>query len=255
MSTLPALVADLVTANRILADQGVVDAFGHVSVRHPEHQDRYLLSRALSPDLVEASDIEEYALDGAPLSAAPRKPYLERFIHGAIYEARPEVQAVVHSHARSVVPFSVTRRPLRPVMHSCATIGAEVPVWDARRRFGDTSLLVCDMPMGRDLAAGLGEGTVVLMRGHGATVAGRSLKEAVYTAVYLEVNARLQMEAAALGDIEFLSPGEIARIRERLGAGAAAEGYSRAWEYWARLAARRHGGAAGAPEARAGAPG
>jgi ribulose-5-phosphate 4-epimerase/fuculose-1-phosphate aldolase len=239
MTNLASLIADLVTANHILADQGVVDAFGHVSVRHPERPDRYLLSRALSPDLVEAADIEEYALDGTPLSPAPRKPYLERFIHGAIYEARPDVQAVVHSHARSVVPFSVTRRPLRPVMHSCATIGAEVPVWDARRRFGDTSLLVCDMPMGRDLAAGLGQGTAVLMRGHGATVAGASLKEAVYTAVYLEVNARLQMEAAALGDIEFLSPGEIARIRERLSAGKAAEGYARAWDFWARSVERK----------------
>jgi HCOMODA/2-hydroxy-3-carboxy-muconic semialdehyde decarboxylase len=240
------LIDDIVAANRILAHEGICDAFGHVSVRHPAHPDRYLLSRARAPELIEASDIEEYALDGTPLSPDPRKPYLERYIHGAIYEARPEVISVVHSHARSVVPFTVSRTTrLRPLMHSCATIGAEVPVWDTRRRFGDTTLLICDMPMGRDLAEGLGRGNAVLMRGHGSTVVGRSLKEAVYTAIYLEVNARMQIEARHLGEVDFLSPGEVEKINARLLDGLPGEGFGRAWDYWCRRAGMGHRAAKG----------
>lgn len=240
MSDIGELIEDIVAANRILAHEGIVDAFGHVSVRHPQDPSRYLLSRARSPELIEAGDIEEYALDGTPLSPRPRKPYLERYIHGAIYEARPEVISIVHSHARSVVPFSIVKERLRPVMHSCATIGPEVPVWDARRRFGDTTLLVCDMPMGRDLAQTIGRGNAVLMRGHGSTVVGRSLKEAVYTAIYLEVNAKLQSEASRFGEVEFLSPGEIEKINSRLLDGLPGEGFGRAWDYWCRRAGMGH---------------
>ncbi|MFT8242892.1 class II aldolase/adducin family protein [Roseomonas sp. BN140053] len=238
-----ALVAELVAANRILAAEGVVDAFGHVSVRHPDNPGRYLLSRARSPELIEAADILEFELDGTPVDPHGAKPYLERFIHGAIYEKRPEVQSVVHSHSRSVVPFSVVGQRIRPIMHSCATIGAEVPVWDARRVFGDTTLLVSNMAMGRDLACTLADGNAALMRGHGSTVAGRSIKEAVYTAVYLEVNANLQMQASRMGEVTFLSPGEIAQINERLSHGKPGEGYGRAWDYWCRRA-----GIAVAPE-------
>jgi HCOMODA/2-hydroxy-3-carboxy-muconic semialdehyde decarboxylase len=237
MTELERLRDEIVTANHILAREGIVDAFGHVSARHPGDPGRYLLARARSPELIEEGDIEEYALDGTPLSLSARKPYLERFIHGAIYEARPDVMAVVHSHSHSVVPFSVVRRPIRPMLHSAATIGAEVPVWNSRSKFGDTALLVCDMPMGRDLAACMGGGSACLMRGHGSTVSGGSVPEAVYTAIYLEVNAKLQIQAEKLGEVDFLSPGEIAKISSRLRDGLPGEGFRRAWDYWARRAA------------------
>jgi ribulose-5-phosphate 4-epimerase/fuculose-1-phosphate aldolase len=236
MADLDTFIEDLVAANRILAYENVVDAFGHVSMRHPGDAGRYLMSRAKSPELVEADDIMEFTLDGAPIHANARKPYLERFIHGALYEARPDIQSVVHNHSRSVIPFGITGEKLRPVMHSCATIGHEIPVWDVQNIFGDTDLLVSDMPMGRDLARTLGSGTCVLMRGHGCTVAGRSIREAVYTAVYLEVNAELQRKASHFGKLKFLSPGEIEKINARLGQGKSGEGYDRSWEYWSHRA-------------------
>jgi ribulose-5-phosphate 4-epimerase/fuculose-1-phosphate aldolase len=232
MAHMDTLIEDLVAANRILANENVVDAFGHVSVRHPVDAGRYLMSRAKSPELVESDDIMEFTLEGAPIDSTGRKPYLERFIHGALYEARPEIQSVVHNHSRSVIPFGIAGEKLRPVMHSCATIGRDVPVWDAQDTFGDTDLLVSDMPMGRDLARTLGNGTCALMRGHGCTVAGRSIREAVYTAVYLEVNAELQWKASRFGKLKFLSPGEIEKINSRLGQGKSGEGYDRSWEYW-----------------------
>lgn len=232
MAHLDALIEDLVAANRILANENVVDAFGHVSVRHPANAGRYLMSRAKSPELVEPEDIMEFTLEGAPINANGPKPYLERFIHGALYEARPDIQSVVHNHSRSVIPFGITGEKLRPVMHSCATIGHEVPAWDARDRFGDTDLLISDMAMGRDLARVLGGGACVLMRGHGCTVAGRSIREAVYTAVYLEVNADLQWKASHFGKLKLLSPGEIEKINSRLGRAKPGEGYDRSWEYW-----------------------
>src|SRR6266436_8602129 len=153
---------DVVIANRILAHEGVVDAYGHVSVRHPLDPARYLLSRSRAPELVERGDIVEFDLEGTSVGGDTRAPYLERFIHGAIYEARPDVQAVVHAHSYSVVPFSVINEKLRPIMHVCATIGAEVPVWDPQHNFGDTDLLVADMVQGRDLARVLGSRTSVL---------------------------------------------------------------------------------------------
>jgi ribulose-5-phosphate 4-epimerase/fuculose-1-phosphate aldolase len=236
MAHVDALIEDLVAANRILAAENVVDAFGHVSVRHPEDAGRYLLSRARSPELVNADDIMEFTLEGVPVDARGRKPYLERFIHGALYEARPDIQSVVHNHSRSVIPFGITGEKLRPVMHSCATMGRQVPVWDAQDAFGDTDLLVSDMSMGRDLARVVGDGTCALMRGHGCTVAGRSIREAVYTAVYLEVNADLQWKASRFGKLKFLSQGEIEKINSRLGQGKSGEGYNRSWEYWCRRA-------------------
>ena len=178
----------------------------------------------------------EFRLDGEPAGEDRRKSYLERFIHGAIYAARPDVCSVVHSHSHSVIPFSVTQAALRPLLHSSAVIGAEVPVWDTREAFGDSSLLVSNLAMGEDLAKRLGHGSAALMRGHGSTVVGRSLREAVYTAVYLEVNASLQLKAAPLGPIEFLSVGEINIIRTRLAEAKPGEGYDRSWEYWCRRA-------------------
>src|SRR5262252_1638038 len=148
MAKLDDVLEELVTANRILAREGVVDSFGHVSVRHPARPDRYLLSRARAPDCIEASDIMEFSLDGIPIDPRQRQPYLERFIHGALYEMRPEVGSVVHSHSPSVIPFGVTNHQLRPLLHMCASIGHEVPIWDSHDRFGDTTLLVENTEMG-----------------------------------------------------------------------------------------------------------
>jgi ribulose-5-phosphate 4-epimerase/fuculose-1-phosphate aldolase len=231
-----AIVEDLVAANRILAAQEVVDAFGHVSARHPQKPDRFLLSRAKPPELVEADDIMEFSLDGTSFDSRARKGYLERFIHGGLYEARPDIQSVVHSHSRSLIPFGITQEKLRPVVHSSGTIGREVPVWDAQRAFGDTDLLVSNISMGRDLALTFAGGNCALMRGHGSTVAGKSIREAVYTAFYLEVNARLQMEASRLGKVTVLTPGEIEKVNLRLTQGKPGEGFDRFWEYWCRRA-------------------
>lgn len=229
-----AVFDELVTANRILAREGVVDAFGHVSIRHPARPERFCVSRARAPECIEAGDIMEFTLDGQPVDAGGRKPYAERFIHAGIYEARPDVHAVVHNHSPAVIPFGVTGTPLRPVMHMCASMGTEVPVWDSRTRFGDTNLLVTALPMARDLAATLGSGSVALMRGHGCVVAGGSLREAVFISVYLELNAALQMRAAALGEITFLSDGEVRAIL----ATRSSFTFERAWEYWCQRAGR-----------------
>lgn len=225
---------ELVTANRILAREGIVDAFGHVSIRHPANPERYCLSRARAPECIETPDIMQFALDGTAIDPAGRKPYAERFIHGAIYEARPDVRAVVHNHSPGVIPFGVTGTPLRPIMHMCASIGTEVPVWDSRTRFGDTNLLVTGMPMARDLAAALGSRPVALMRGHGCVVAGASLREVVFTSIYLELNAVLQQRAGALGEITFLTDGEVRAVL----ATRSSFTFERAWEYWCQRAGR-----------------
>jgi ribulose-5-phosphate 4-epimerase/fuculose-1-phosphate aldolase len=226
------LITELVIANRILANEDVVDAYGHVSVRHPDEPGRYLLSYSRSPALVERSDIMEFDLEGKPLKDDGRPLYLERFIHGAIYEARPDVLAVVHAHAEDVLPFGITSVPLRPVIHSGAFIGAEVPVWDIAERFGDrTNLLVTNMAQGRDLAQRLASHNVALMRGHGFAAAARSLIDVVRMSVYLPRNARVQFRAMQLGELKALSKGEIE---------ARTSGYKpqspetqRAWQYWA----------------------
>ena len=231
-----ALLDELVTANRILAREGVVDSFGHVSVRHPERPDRYLLSRARAPECIEIEDLMEFALDGTPVGIVDegRKPYAERYIHGAVFEARTDVQAVVHNHSPSVIPFSVTRAPLSPLMHMCAGIGARIPTWDSHDRFGDTSLLVTNMDMARDLAKAMAQRPVILMRGHGCVVAGASLREVVFNSIYLQLNADLQMKAGALGDITFLSEGEIAAVLRTRSSFT----FERAWEFWCRRAGR-----------------
>ena len=234
MHTLTQALDQLVTANRILAREGVVDSFGHVSVRHPARPDHYLLSRARAPECIEVDDLMEFAADGAPVDAAGRKPYAERFIHGAVYEARPDVRAVVHHHSPSVIPFSVTAAQLSPLLHMSAGIGAHVPTWDSRTRFGDTNLLVTNVAMATDLAAALGDRTVILMRGHGAVVAGRSLREVVFDSIYLQLNADLQMKAGALGTITFLSDGEIASVLRTRSSFT----FERAWEFWCHRAGR-----------------
>jgi HCOMODA/2-hydroxy-3-carboxy-muconic semialdehyde decarboxylase len=238
MKDLDTVVRDLVVANRILAHQGVVDAYGHVSVRHPRNPDRYLLSCSRSPELVKASDIMEFHLDGTPVGGDTRNPYLERFIHGGIYESRPDVHAVVHSHAEDVLPFSITSTPLRPVLHSSGIIGASVPVWDIADKFGDaTTLLVVNMPQGRDLAERLADGRVVLMRGHGFAASGRSLGEVVRVSVNMPTNARVLYKAMQMGDVRALSAGEVER---RLAMNPDGLEFYRAWEYWATRAGCGH---------------
>ncbi|MGH8669527.1 MAG: class II aldolase/adducin family protein [Burkholderiales bacterium] len=231
MTDLQRVLSDLVIANRILANENIVDAYGHVSVRHPEDPGRFLLARSLSPSMVAREDIMQFDLEGNASGGDARQPYLERFIHGAVYEARPEVLAVVHAHAEDVLPFGVSGAPLRPVIHSGSFMGEQVPVWDIRDKFGDTNLLVTSMPQGRDLALRLGANNVSLMRGHGFVAAARSLIEVVRLSVYVPRNARVQMAAMQLGAVKPLSPGEIA---------ARNAGYKphspetwRAWEYWA----------------------
>jgi HCOMODA/2-hydroxy-3-carboxy-muconic semialdehyde decarboxylase len=233
---LEAITQDLVAANRILAAEGVVDAFGHVSARHPHRANRFLLSQAISPELVGPADLIEYQLDGTPVDPKAPKGYLERFIHGAIYEARPDVHSVVHNHSHSVIPFTVTGEKLRPIVHSSAVIGRDVPVWDPQNSFGDTNLLIANMEMARDFAGVLAKNRGALMRGHGCTVTGKSVREAVYAAVYLEVNARLQLEAARFPPVKYLTDGEIEIIGRRLAEAKPAEGYDRAWNYWCRRA-------------------
>ena len=235
MTKLEALIDELVTANRILAREGIVDSFGHPSIRHPDRPDRFLLSRARAPDLIEPEDIMEFTLDGTPVNGGNRKPYLERFIHGSIYEARPNVNAVIHNHSPSVIPFGVTKKKLKPLHHMCGCMGHEVPVWDSQTSFGDTSLLVSSVEMGRDLAKQLGNRPAALMRGHGCVVAARDIREATYIAYYLEVNAKLQMQAMSMGEVTFLTAGEVDNIIERTGPYS----FNRAWENWCRRAGRK----------------
>jgi HCOMODA/2-hydroxy-3-carboxy-muconic semialdehyde decarboxylase len=237
MSDLERALADLVIANRILSHENVVDAYGHVSVRHPQDPRRYLLARSLSPEMVVQGDIMEFELDGTPVGGDARQPYLERFIHGAVYEARPDAVAVVHAHAEDVLPFGIAAAPLRPVIHSGSFMGAEVPVWDIRDKFGDTNLLVTNMAQGRDLAARLAGNNVALMRGHGFVAAARSIIEVVRMSVYVPRNARVQRAAMQLGPVKPLSRGEI----EARNAGYKPHSPEtwRAWEYWATRAGCR----------------
>ena len=224
----PALLADLVAANHILFDQGVVDGFGHVSVRHDKDPGRYLLARSMAPSLVQAADIMEFELDGTPVAPAGRSPYLERFIHGAIYRARPDVMAVVHSHSPGIIPFGVTGVGLRPVFHLAGFLGPETPVFEIRDTAGPgTDMLVRSDALGTALARKLGGHAVVLMRGHGSTTVGTDVRQAVFRAVYAEVNARMQSEAGRLGPVTFLTTEE-ASAAAQTGNGLV----GRAWELW-----------------------
>jgi HCOMODA/2-hydroxy-3-carboxy-muconic semialdehyde decarboxylase len=225
----PELLADLVIANRILFRQRVVDAFGHVSVRHDKDPGRFLLARNMAPGLVRAEDIVEFDLDSRPVNAGGRKVYLERFIHGEIYRTRPEVMAVIHSHAPAVVPFGVVASvPLRAIWHMSGFLGSGVPIFEIRDTAGDASdLLIRSHALGKALAGSLGSNNVVLMRGHGATVVGSTLREAVFRAVYTQVNAELQLQAQQLGPVEFLTAGEAQAASESVGSQN-----ERAWNLW-----------------------
>ena len=220
---------ELAIANRILVDQGVVDAFGHVSVRHPARADRFLLARNMAPASVTPDDILEFDLDGEAVAPGAPRPYLERFIHGEVLRARPEVMAVVHSHSPAVIPFSVAQGlSLRAVSHMGSFLGVQTPVFEIRDVAGDASdLLIRDRPLGAALARSLGDRPAVLMRGHGVTVVGATLREAVFRAVYTEFNARIQLEALGLGPVTFLTAGEAAAS-----AATNASQVDRAWNVW-----------------------
>jgi HCOMODA/2-hydroxy-3-carboxy-muconic semialdehyde decarboxylase len=225
-------VDDLVVANHILYAEGVVDGFGHVSTRSPARPDRFLLARSMAPALVEAGDLMEFDLDGNPTGGDTRQPYLERFIHGAIYKARPDVHAVVHSHSPSVIPFGVTGGALRPIYHMSGFLGAGAPIFEIREAGGMTDMLIRDNALGDALARTLGAQAVALMRGHGSVAVGASIQQVVYRAIYTEMNARLQMEAARLGTINFLAPEEA-----RLAAAMNDKVLGRPWELWKRKVA------------------
>ena len=237
MSTLKRSIQDLVIANRILSNEGVLDAYGHVSTRHPTDPTRFFLSRSLSPEHVEVEDIMEFYLDGTPVSDT-RVPYLERFIHGAMYEARPEFNCVVHAHTESVLPFGITGLPLKAVVHDASDIGLEVPVWDIADRFGDdTNLLVTTLEMGQDLVERLDGNRVVLMRGHGFAGGGPTISATVRMCVYLARNAHVQTIARTMGEIKPLSAGEI-KARNAFDPNSPA--MRRAWDSWAERAGCGH---------------
>jgi HCOMODA/2-hydroxy-3-carboxy-muconic semialdehyde decarboxylase len=229
----PALLEDLAAAYRILAMEGVIDAYGHVSIRHPGNPNRYLMSRSLGPALVTPADILEYDLDSTPVDPRGRNSVLERFIHGEIYKARPDVMVVVHSHAPSVIPFSITQVPLRAVFHMATFLSVGVPVWDSRsvKDPAAAALLVRNGTIGRSLAAALGNKPVALLRGHGNVVVGPNLQVTVRNAIYTEVNAKLLITALGLGGpINYISAEEGAAVEKMPG------DVARGWELWKRKA-------------------
>jgi ribulose-5-phosphate 4-epimerase/fuculose-1-phosphate aldolase len=228
------VIDELVTANHILFRQGVVDAFGHVSARHPQRPERFLLARNMAPALVQAQDIMEFTLDGEPVDPQGRSIYLERFIHSEVFRARPEVMAVVHSHAEAIITLGIVKGArLRPVFHMGGFIGDNVPVFEIRDTAGEsTDLLIRNRPLGLALAQSLGKAPLVLQRGHGSTSVGSSLRQAVFHAVYAFVNARIQLQAMQLGEVTFLTAGEAASTA------ASIDGQmNRAWDMWAKEAA------------------
>jgi ribulose-5-phosphate 4-epimerase/fuculose-1-phosphate aldolase len=233
MSNIDEQLKELVIANRILAREGVVDGFGHASIRHPEKPDHFIMACSRSPELVVREDLMVFAADGTPVENTHLKPYAERFIHAGMYEARSDVHAVVHNHSYAVIPFSVTNTKVRPLLHVAATIGADVPIWDIHDHFHDTDLLVVNMEQARDLAKTVGDSTTALMRGHGSVVVGRDIRSAVISAVYLQVNANLQTEAMKMGEIRYLTEEEVKLAYER---NLSPFVVARIWEYWSKRA-------------------
>jgi ribulose-5-phosphate 4-epimerase/fuculose-1-phosphate aldolase len=235
----PALIQQLVTANHILFDQGVVDGFGHASVRHDKRPDRFLLARNMAPGQVTADDIIEFSLEGEAVNAAGRRVYLERFIHGQVYARRPDVMAIVHSHSHSIVPLSVVKGArLRSIFHMAGFIGQGAPVFEIRDFGGEsTDLLIKNNALGAALAGLFTSSDIVLMRGHGSTVVGASLPHVVYRAVYAEINARYQLAASGMGEVTYLTEGEsaacVANIEPQM---------QRPWDLWAEEARKRRAG-------------
>lgn len=226
------LIDDLVSANHILFKEGAVDGFGHVSVRDARNPERFLLARGIAPATVRARDVMEFGMDGEPLSPRGRKPYLERTIHSEIYRARPDVAAVVHSHSPALIPFGITGTSLRPVFHMSGFLGAATPIFEIREAGGPaTDLLVRDRKLGAALARSLGRSPFALMRGHGAVAVGGALQQAVYRAIYAEMNARLQAEAMRLGAVNYLNDQEAANASRTIDSVI-----DRPWDLWKKRA-------------------
>lgn len=229
------LLNDLALANHILVNEGVLDGFGHISVRHPNNPERFFIARSMAPALVEAQDIVEVDLDGNVHDPQGRRTYVERFIHSAIYKARPDVMSVVHSHSPAVIPFGVTGARLRPICHMSGFLGAVTPVYDIRHSAGEsTDLLISNQALGESLAATLGQSNVALMRGHGSVTVGNAIKQVVFRAIYTESNARLQSEASRLGEINFLTEAEAKATSDMNDLHL-----DRPWEMWKRNALKR----------------
>lgn len=223
------LIRDLVIANRILAREGIIDDFGHVSVRHPTNPERYFLSRSRSPEIVSIDDIVEFTLEGEPVRPENRRLYAERALHGTIYMARPDVNAVSHHHARSILPFTLTDLPLKPVFHMAAVIGADVPKWDSQDEFGDTNMLIDDLPKGHSLARALGKGTSAILRGHGSVCAADSLAAVCFISIYLAENAKALLATLPHGAPTYLTAGEVEQTAALL---LSDMPMARAWEYY-----------------------
>ena len=229
------LLEDLALANHILVNEGVLDGFGHISVRHPTHPERFYIARSMAPALVTPEDIVEVDLNGDVHDAQGRRTYVERFIHSAIYKARPDVMSVIHSHSPAVIPFGVTGARLRPICHMSGFLGATTPVFDIRHSAGEsTDLLVSSQKLGEALATVLGQANVALMRGHGSVTVGNSIKQAVFRGIYTESNARLQAEASRLGEITFLTEAEAKATSDMND-----KHLDRPWEMWKRNAQRQ----------------
>jgi len=227
----PQLIEDLVAANRILADHGLLDGWGHVSVRHNRDPNRYLMARGLSAELVTANDIIEFDLDSRPVDThgLPTSAlFTERYIHGEIYKQRPDVIAVVHTHAPSLIPFGVTNVPLKPMYHRSAFISFGIPIFEIRERAGMTDMLIRNPTLGHNLADTLGDHPAALMRGHGAVITGPSLPRVVGRTIFLALNATLQAQAMSMGTpITYMDPEEARKIEEREG-----HGLARTWDGW-----------------------
>lgn len=222
-------LTQLVLANRILARENVIDDFGHVSVRHPLDPQRYFISRSRSPANVTRDDILEYTLEGELVGNDPRRPYAERHIHGAIYKDRPDVNAITHHHARSVIPFTMSDVSLRPMFHMASVIGKDFGYWDSQAEFGDTNMLVDSMEMGHSLSRSLGQKRVALLRGHGCVCAADDIKAVIMISIGLRDNAELIQATRQLGEVTYLSDGEIEKSGAMLLGDMA---LARAWDYW-----------------------
>ena len=227
-----ALIHDLVIANHILVNEGVLDGFGHISVRHDQLPERFLIARSMAPGLVTADDILACDLDGHVHDERGRKTYVERYIHSEIYRARPDVMAVVHSHSPAVIPFGVTSARLRPICHMSGFLGAAVPVFEIRHTAGENSdLLIRNKVLGQALTQTLGNSAVALLRGHGNVVVGMSIQQVVFRAINTENNARLQSEAMRLGEINYLTPQEAQATSDMND-----EHLDRPWQVWKKRA-------------------
>lgn len=223
------LVEDLLLGNKILFKYGIVDAFGHISVRHDSDPQKYVMSRHLAPGLVTEKDLITYDLDSVPIVPTKHRLYSERYIHGEIYKARPDVTSVVHCHAPSLIPFGITKAELEPVYHMSAFLGLGVPKFEIREKAGMTDMLIRTAPIGKALAEKLGDKPMILMRGHGATMVGKTIKHAVYRAVYAAQNAQIQSEALRLGEPTYLAQEESANYERYID-----EVIHRPWNMWIR---------------------